>query len=130
MAGIKAKVAVTKVIAKLEARLEEDAKNIKQNEVNEREWREALLKWQKDFVKDFAKGLEVEGIHYRSYNGSVEVTYRVPAGSVVPEQPERKYDRTLGSYELEEIKNAINILKMTDDEFVSASTFSSISKYL
>jgi hypothetical protein len=130
MAGIKAKVAVAKVIARLEARLEQNEADKKQGEINEQEWREALKKWQQDFVKNHAKVLVVDSINCRSYNNTIEIRYELPVGLQLPEEPKREYVSTLGGYEVQEIENAINILKMTDDEFVSASTFSSISKYL
>lgn len=130
MASIKAKVAVAKVIAKLEERLALDEANRKQNKVNEQEWRDALKKWQNDFVKNHAKVLEVEHINHRSYNNSVEIRYTIPQGLELPAEPNYERESTLGEWQIEEINNAISILKMTDDEYVSANTFSSISKYL
>jgi hypothetical protein len=46
----------------------------------------------------------------------------------MPEAPE-----SIGHYhahQIEEIKNAISILKMTDDEYVGTSTYKGVAQYL
>ena len=128
MAGIKAKVAVAKVIAKLNERLAQDEADQDKNKQLEVEYRDALEKWKVNLVKKFGKDLVVDNINTRY--GYVEIRYTIPEGTKFDPEPNREHQRTLSHWEIEEIKNAISILKMTDDEFVSASTFSSISKYL
>ena len=39
-------------------------------------------------------------------------------------------ENELARYEVTEIENAIRILKMTDEEFVNASTFKQVAQYL
>lgn len=48
----------------------------------------------------------------------------------VPERPQRKQADWNIANAIEEIKNAIAILKMTDDEFVSTSTYKGVAQYL
>ena len=54
-------------------------------------------------------------------------------GTDFPAEPEKNYDR-MNQHEYrekkEEISNAIRILKMTDEEVVSTSTYNSVAKYL
>jgi len=62
------------------------------------------------------------------------VTFTIAANKLeLPAEPERDF-KMLGSYDYEqqkeEISNAIRILKMTDEETVSTSTYNAISKYL
>lgn len=127
--AIKAKIAVAKIIARLESRLEQNVKDEATKESLEAEYQQANKKWQEDFFMNYGKSLEVEHISTSRWNNSVEVRYKVPAGTELKE-PERKHQSTLSSYEIDEITNAISILKMTEDEYVSASTFRNISKYL
>jgi hypothetical protein len=50
-----------------------------------------------------------------------------------PKQPERDFEQIhRHSYNemVEEIENAIRILKMTDEEVVSTSTYNAIARYL
>jgi hypothetical protein len=49
------------------------------------------------------------------------------------EEPERNFPRMQEwtfTQQKEELENAIRILKMTDEEYVSTSTYNSIAKYL
>ena len=50
-----------------------------------------------------------------------------------PQEPDRDYE-VMPSHQyrddVEEIENAIRILKLTDEEVVSTSTYNSIAKYL
>ena len=55
-------------------------------------------------------------------------TFQVSSSVKVPQAPE-----SIGHYhshQIEEIKNAISILKMTDDEFVGTSTYKGVAQYL
>jgi hypothetical protein len=60
----------------------------------------------------------------------VRVEYKISKEVEVPEMPKKETIRSLNSHELEEIQNAIRILKMTEEEFVSASTMRAIANYL
>ena len=48
----------------------------------------------------------------------------------IPTKPELELEQELGRWEVDEIQNAIRILKMTDEEVVNATTFKSIAQYL
>jgi len=68
------------------------------------------------------------------YNGEVNVDFNLPKGCIeIPEMPEKDFE-TLHDWQykeiVEEIENAIRILKMTDEEVVSTSTYNSIARYL
>lgn len=61
----------------------------------------------------------------------MSVTVTVPT-SLMPKEPENKADYPKYKYEneVEEINNALRLLKMTDQEYVNASTMKSVSQYL
>lgn len=61
----------------------------------------------------------------------ISVTIKVPK-SLVPKEPENKSNYHERSYkeEVEEINNALRLLRMTDQEYVNASTMKSVSQYL
>ena len=61
----------------------------------------------------------------------ISVTIKVPK-SLIPKEPENQsnYHERIYKDEVEEINNALRLLKMTDQEYVNASTMKSVSQYL
>ena len=69
-----------------------------------------------------------------NYRDEVSVNFNLPAGTFdFSDRPEPDYE-TLNEWQykeqIEEIENAIRILKMTDEEVVSTSTYNAIARYL
>ncbi len=127
--AISVKVATSKVISALEAKLEAGKKAVVTNEKKREAHSKALATYYKGIVKDFAKDMEIDSVCQR-WNGNVEITYKVHNKVELPKQPELELEQELGRYEVQEIENAIRILKMTDEETVNASTFKTIAQYL
>ena len=128
--SISVKVAKDKVVRALKARIEEGKKAVISNEKKREAHKKALDKYQKQVVKDFAKDLTISSVNTR-WNGQLEVTYDVAKGIELPEQPKcDELEREIGSWEVQEIENAIRILEMSDEEFVNASTMKQIASYL
>jgi len=68
------------------------------------------------------------------YNGELNVSFSIPKGSLdLPAEPEKDFE-TFHDWQykemVDEIENAIRILKMTDEEVVSTSTYNAIARYL
>ena len=68
------------------------------------------------------------------YNGVINVDFNLPAGTLeLPAEPKKDF-MVLHEWQYreqkEEIENAIRILKMTDEEVVSTSTYNAIARYL
>jgi hypothetical protein len=124
------KVPVAKVIKALENKIESNAKILIENEQIEKDYPELLRKHSEGLLKSLKDYLVIDDVNYRSWTQSLSVTYKVTKDVVVPDAPSRNTKRTLGNYELEEINNALNILKMTEEEFVNASTMKAIAGYL
>ena len=134
--SISVKIATTKVIKALEtklAQLQKDKANQKSNE-------EKFDKAQKAYNKEVAK-LALAQISKATdlsanvrYNGVINVDFNLPAGTItLPDEPKKDFESFHDwQYKemVEEIENAIRILKMTDEEVVSTSTYNAIARYL
>ena len=134
--AISVKIATTKVIKALENKLAQIQKDKANQKTNEEKYQKACEKYQKEVAKlaldKLAKATDLSA-HTR-YNGSVSVSFNLPAGSIdLPDEPKRDFD-TYHEWQykemIEEIENAIRILKMTDEEVVSTSTYNAIARYL
>jgi hypothetical protein len=134
--AISVKIATTKVIKALETKLAEINKNKANQKVNEEKFSKAQEKYGKEVAKlavsAIAKATDLSA-HTR-YNGEINVSFSLPKGSIeLPTEPERDFD-TFHEWQykemIEEIENAIRILKMTDEEVVSTSTYNAIARYL
>ena len=127
--AISVKVATTKVISALEAKLVAGKNAIVNNEKKREAHQKALANYYKSILKDFGKELEIENVCQR-WNGNIEVSYKANKSIELPKAPELELEQELGRYEVQEIENAIRILKMTDEEVVSTSTYNAIARYL
>ena len=134
--AINVKIATTKVIKGLETRLAEIKKNYANQEANEEKYKKACEKWQKEVGKlslsAISKADEVSA-HTR-YNGEINVSFTLPKGIIeLPAEPSKDYE-VMHQWQYremtDEIENAIRILKMTDEEVVSTSTYNAIARYL
>ena len=136
--AITVKVATPKVIKALETRLEKLEKDWSSQEANEAKYEKAREKYNKE-LQAFAianiKKAENFRTSYRAYNNKLNIDYDIVVANEkeLPTEPERDFE-VLHSHEYrtmkDEITNALNILKMTDEETVNASTMRQIAQYL
>jgi len=144
--GINVKIARTALIDELN-RVLLTMKNTKDSyeveladyEKNVDEWKLALLDIARQKGKAKAKDISTR---YSWEKGctTIDVTFAIPEKliSSEPERPENPYKSSgygrnyVGGYEdrVAEITNAIRILELSEDEYVSASTYGAVSKYL
>jgi hypothetical protein len=135
--AITVKVATPKVIKALEGTLAELEKNWASQEVNEAKYEKARQKWQKETI-DFAianiKKAENFRTSYRSWTNNLNIDFDIKVlEKEMPAEPERDYEQIhQHNYRemKEDITNALNILRMTDEETVNASTMKQIARYL
>ena len=134
--AISVKIATTKVIKALETKLAEVKADKANEKANQEKFDKAYQKWQKDVAKlaiaQISKATDLNANN--RYNGEINVSFCLPKGTIdLPEQPERDFT-TMHDWQyketIEEIENAIRILKMTDEEVVSTSTYNAIARYL
>jgi len=134
---ISVKIATTKVITALENRLAQLQADYAKQDENEAKyklaqeaWQKSLGKWALDKISD-AKDLRV---NYRGWSKTLNVDFDLTLDEKdFPKEPEKDYleiHRHTYNEQKEEMENAIRILKMTDEETVSTSTYNAIARYL
>lgn len=130
--ALSVKVATPKVIKALEAKLEAGTKAIASNEKKRKEYEKVEKAWAKEVAELIFKQLsKAEVSADENWRGEITARFSVPSGIIkLPAKPELNLEQELGRYEVQEIENAIRILKMTDEETVNASTFKTIAQYL
>jgi hypothetical protein len=134
--SINVKIATSKVIKALENKLVQIKKDKANQKVNEDKFSKATDKYNKEVAKialaNISKAEELSAS--TRYNGKIYVSFEIPKGSLeLPTEPEKDFESFHDwQYKemVEEIENAIRILKMTDEETVSTSTYNSIARYL
>ena len=135
--AISVKIATPKVIKALETALAKLESDYASQEANEAKYEKARKAWQKE-ITDYAianiKKAENFRTNYRSWNNTLNIDYDLTvAEKDLPKEPERDFTvMHAHSYneQKEEMQNAIRILKMTDEEVVSTSTYQAVARYL
>ena len=130
--ALSVKVATPKVIQALEAKLEAGVKAVANNEKKRKEYAKVEKVWAKQVAELAIKHISKADVSaHENWRNEVSVSFQLPAGAItLPAKPEIELEQELGRYEVQEIENAIRILKMTDEETVNASTFKTIAQYL
>ena len=130
--AISVKVATTKVIKALEDKLDTGKKAIANNQKKRKDYEKVEKAYSKEVADLVFKQISKADVSaHENWRNELNVTITLPAGSVkLPEKPSIELERELGAYEIQEIENAIRILKMTDEEVVNASTFKQVAQYL
>jgi hypothetical protein len=130
--AISVKVSTAKVIKALEAKLDASAKVVVSNEKKRKDYAKTEKAWAKEVTDLVLKQIsKAEVSAHENYRNEVSVSIQLPAGTItLPQKPDMELERELGRWEIEEIENAIRILKMTDEEVVNATTFKTIAQYL
>ena len=134
--SINVKIATTKVIKALENKLAQIKKDKANQKINEERYTKAHEKWSKDVAKLALTAInKAENLSANlRYNGMINVDFNLPKGAIdLPAEPEKDFESFHDwQYKemVEEIENAIRILKMTDEEVVSTSTYNSIARFL
>ena len=135
--AITVKVPTAKVITALEARLVKTTNEQTTNGAKEAQYQADLKVWEAQ-IKTWALARVEKATNfrsnYRSWNNTINLDFDVPTTEGdFPVEPKRDWENRNDwqiKEEVEEINNALNILRMTEEEFVNASTMKSISKYL
>ena len=134
--SINVKIATTKVIKALETKLAQIQKDKANQATNEERFNKAHEKWSKDVAKLALNAInKAESLSANlRYNGMINVDFNLPKGAIdLPAEPQKDFD-TYHEWQykemVDEIENAIRILKMTDEEVVSTSTYNAIARYL
>ena len=135
--AISVKIATPKVIKALETKLAQIKTDFAKQDENEAKYQKSVEKWNKEMgkfaVAQIAKAQNLR-TNYRSWNKTLNADFDLTCDEAdFPKMPERDFEQIhRHSYNemVEEIENAIRILKMTDEEVVSTSTYNAIARYL
>jgi hypothetical protein len=135
--AISVKVATPKVIKALETKLATIKETYANQDKLEAEFQTALTAWNKSLSNyALSKIAEATNIrtNVRTWSNTMNIDFDVPiSGTDFPPMPERKFEQLhQHTYRetVEEIENALSILRMTDEETVNASTMKQIARYL
>lgn len=133
------KIKKAKLITTLEAKLKELEADYKNNDKKQAQYDKEMEAYTAAILKLVKSGkATLEGADESRYYGSRRkntkefcVTVSIPK-SLVPEQPEqpKTYEDYRWRNDREAITNALRMLELSDDEYVSASTLRSVSEYL
>jgi hypothetical protein len=135
--AITVKVATPKVIKALEARLEKITTDYASQEAKEATHSKEVEAWKKEIGKwaidRFSKAENIR-TNYREWNKTLNVDFDITtAEGSFPTEPEKDFEQ-IHQHTYREMKdditNALNILRMTDEDTVNASTMKSIARYL
>jgi hypothetical protein len=130
------KVPTHKVIKALETKLATVKKEKEAEPALETKYQAAHDKWLDDVKKlamaNLSKGVNIR-INVRTWNNTMNIDYDIPLDKIkLPEEPERNFT-TMAEYvykdTVEEITNALNVLRMTDELVVNASTSTYKERY-
>ena len=134
---ISVKIATTKVITALETKLAQVNADYTNQDELEAKFQKQIEKWRKEVSKFAVANIsKAENLrtNYRSWNKTLNVDFDlITEEADFPKEPERNFEQIHAhTYRemKEEIENAIRILKMTDEETVSTSTYNAIARYL
>jgi hypothetical protein len=134
---INVKIPTVKVIKALETKLVEIKTNYAKQDELENKYEKAREKWEKEMkawaIDNISKAENLR-TNYRQWSNNLNVDFDLNVSNLdFPKEPQRNYE-SMNSHAfqdtVEEIENAIRILKLTDEEVVSTSTYNSIAKYL
>ena len=127
------KVSTSKLIKALEGALAKRQKEV----ADYKKAREAYEKEHEAFEKSLVKLVGTNKLTFKSSRiqdswreepKELTLSFTLSSSLKLPQAPE-----SIGHYhanQIEEIANAISILKMTDDEFVGTSTYKGVAQYL
>jgi hypothetical protein len=135
--AISVKIPTARVIKALETSLAKLETDYASQEANEAKYEKARKVWQKELI-DYAvaniKKAENFRTNYRSWSNNLNIDFDLTvAEKDLPKEPEKDFETLhVHTYreQKEEISNAIRILKMTDEEVVSTSTYNAVARYL
>jgi hypothetical protein len=135
--AISVKIATPKVIKALEASLAKLESDYASQEANEAKYEKLRKAWQKE-ISDYAianiKKAENFRTNYRAWNNTLNIDYDLTVSEKdLPKEPSRDFvtmHQHTYNEQKEEMLNAIRILKMTDEETVSTSTYQAVARYL
>lgn len=137
--GINVKVATPKIIKALETSLAKMKKDFAEQDKKKNAYEKAKEAWEKKASKTLIENAKLaDDISLGTWREQANLTLRFDLSNekiadLIGECPVQE-PNTIAEWQykeaVEEIENAIRLLKLTDEEFVSTSTYKSVAKYI
>jgi hypothetical protein len=133
---LRVKLPINKVIVELSNALANLEKDYSRQDKLEKEYKKTKAAWKQKVAREAIRQISKVksddiGINER-YDGSININLYFPKG-ILSAEPKQEYT-VIHDWEYksqkEELESLIRILCLTEDEYISASTYHSISKYL
>lgn len=126
------KIPTAKLIKALEGALAQRIKNIEQYKADRKKYEKDLEIFHRSLQGLIGtKKLTLRECNFRQWRSdSPLVTFEYVINDASIKQPESPDFPHSGEREMSEIKNAIAILKLTNDETVSTSTYNNVARFL
>ena len=134
---ISVKVSTKKVIDALSKALAERKKEVADNDKARKDHEKAVTEFRDTLAEMFRSGKgkvvqvsKAHGFRYNEEHNKYEITVEFPASVKAPKEPEiSNADWSLKS-DIEELENAIAVLKMTDEETINTSTYKGVARFI
>ena len=135
--AIQVKIPTAKIISALEAKLAKTKADYAKQDEYEAKYKATKEAWQKELgawaMANFSKAQDLR-TNWRAWNKTLNVDFDIITdGTDFPQEPEKDYEeihRHTYTEMVEEMENAIRILKMTEEEVVNTSTYNAVARYL
>ena len=135
--SINVKVTTSKVITALEKALSDRQKEVADYAKAKKDYQKEVKEFQDTLADLFrsGKGKVTDVSKYNSYRHNEEtnkyqMTVEFPASVKSPKEPEQNHNDWAIKADIEELENAIALLKMTDEEYVSTSTYKGVARLI
>lgn len=133
--SINVKVSTEKVLKALETALASRKKQIANWENTQENHKKQVADWEKSVIDHIKSGKakvnEVSNSHNWGKSKEIaRVEIDLPASLKYPAFPDKPADMWSLTNDIEELENAIALLKMTDEEYVSTSTYRGVARLI
>lgn len=134
---INVKVSTKKVIDALQKALDLRKKQLADYDKAKKEYDKAVIDFHDSLSELFRSGkgkvtsvIKSHAFRYNEDNNKYELTIEFPVSVKSPKEVEGNFHGWQHTQEIEELENAIAVLKMTDEEMVSTNTYAGVAKFI
>lgn len=129
------RVSTAKLLEALNKALAERKKQIATTEKEWKEYEQAVKDFQDSLADLFRSGKGkvtkvANANHWREEKNKYELTVEFPSSIKAPKEPESHRHDWSAKAEVEELENAIAILKLSDEEYASTSTYKGVARFI
>lgn len=129
--AVRVKISRLKMIEALNEVIKNNEKAVKERKAADAQYEKDNAKYVADITALIKKGnLKIDRVSKYFRSLTIDINIENVDHSTLPEEPERKHVSYLNDYEIKEVKNAIRLLELSDEEYINTSTYKDVAKYL